>query len=1160
VSEWLSPIGLVFAKILKDLASDSAKEWAKDFCKDSLKSVLEDRDEWSSAAEKAVEFFLEEFERELIGADMAPHLGIDYEESVRRFTENKTIRLALGEAIVSSETPSVSSFIQTWATVNGKELPSEFDWQKLCRHFQYKTRTILRDSPKLREILSAEAAQFTLEGVRRLAGISPDFDLTVYREALRKRYQTLRVELINASASVPIHLLRIFVEQNVRDCQQFNPRVYDLPLDHRKRLREKKSLESDLKANEVEQLRQAYFEQNTRPVLDVLSDPTERLFVILGDPGAGKSMLLQYLALEWAHRPTVELAANPIPLLIELKTFAENVRNGRCRDFLEYLDHGIGSCGRLDQRALQTALNQGNAFLELDGLDEIFDTPLRQITVNEIINFTVRYPLARVILTSRVVGYEQEALRNAGFHHYILQDLERSQIRIFSERWHSLVFADKSEGAKYHARLRCAIDEATPVRELAQNPLLLTLMALLNRHQELPRDRSDLYEQASRLLLQQWDASRALQDPALFGKSFDYRDKQSMLRAVAFRMQTSAKGVAGNIISAEDLNSTIADWLKSQGYVDPQSIAERIIHQLSERNFILCFLGDEYYAFVHRTFLEFFCAWAFSWKFEKEKSYSIEDIQTEAFDAHWQDESWHEILRLIVGRLESTFAGQLIQGLLKKDDFTNKNTPLFLAAKCLNEVRNRVELESISAELLGAIQGLTHFDLVFQYRPWDEGGRLVSDIRRQAVSTVAMTWRNVATAEWLRNQVDPPHKKYVSASALSELARGWRDDPKTLSLLRDILRESDRLPAALQREMHRDPEVYRTAVQELARGWPDAPETLQLLKDTIRYQGTFWPLRHAAVQELAGGWERDPEILTLLQGVARSDGHWMVRQTAVRELAKFQRQNSEIFQLFKHLLRDEDADVRKTIVQELARGWPTHPDILPMLQKLVFAEEHWIIRQAALQELVRGWRNDVETLSIVKRIASSDPDPDVRCTAIRELARGWKSSLGVLQLVKSWNDSDGSHDVRRTVLEELARGWPDDSETMCLIKKHARSGDADVRRAALHELVRGWKQDPDTLSLLKEYAKSDPDVDVRKTAVEQLVKGWSNDPDTLEIIKDRAYRDDQWEVHRVAVEALANNWKHDEEVIRFLHLAEIRYLWRPMSKESLSNSRKLSQK
>jgi hypothetical protein len=49
----------------------------------------------------------------------------------------------------------------------------------------------------------------------------------------------------------------------------------------------------------------------------------------------------------------------------------------------------------------------------------------------------------------------------------------------------------------------------------------------------------------------------------------------------------------------------LTDFLKSRGFEQPREKADLIIKQLRDRNFILCFLGDEYYAFVHRTFLDF---------------------------------------------------------------------------------------------------------------------------------------------------------------------------------------------------------------------------------------------------------------------------------------------------------------------------------------------------------------------------------------------------------------------------------------------------------------------------------------------------------------------------------------------------------------------------
>ncbi|NJR32792.1 MAG: hypothetical protein HC778_08315 [Chamaesiphon sp. CSU_1_12] len=119
------------------------------------------------------------------------------------------------------------------------------------------------------------------------------------------------------------------------------------------------------------------------------------------------------------------------------------------------------------------------------------------------------------------------------------------------------------------ARLEKAIRESKAIQELAGNPLLLTMMAILNRHQELPRDRSKLYEKASEVLLHQWDVeTKLLEDPKLqdLRISLDYRDKQAMLRKIAHFMQSSTKGLAGNIISAADLETILTEHLR--GLID----------------------------------------------------------------------------------------------------------------------------------------------------------------------------------------------------------------------------------------------------------------------------------------------------------------------------------------------------------------------------------------------------------------------------------------------------------------------------------------------------------------------------------------------------------------------------------------------------------------
>ena len=93
-------------------------------------------------------------------------------------------------------------------------------------------------------------------------------------------------------------------------------------------------------------------------------------------------------------------------------------------------------------------------------------------------------------------------------------------------------------------------------------------------------------------------------------------------------------------------------------------------------------MSNDYYGFVHRTFLEYFCAWEFVHRFEN-RILTEEQLKTEVFKQHWQDESWHEVLRLICGMVGEQVAGAIIKFLMEQKDELGKFTHLFLATECL---------------------------------------------------------------------------------------------------------------------------------------------------------------------------------------------------------------------------------------------------------------------------------------------------------------------------------------------------------------------------------------------------------------------------------------------------------------------------------------------
>jgi len=785
------------------------------------------------------------------------------------------------------------------------------------------------------------------------------------------------------------------------------------------------------------------------------------------------------------------------------------------------MERGSSWIGHLNKSILHEWLQAGRAVVMFDGLDEVFEVQKRNRIVDQIHNFTQNYPTVKVIVTSRVIGYQQQRLKNAEFHHFMLQDFEPEQIQDFIQKWHELTFTDRLKKAASLERLDKAIGESRAIQELAGNPLLLTMMAILNRNQELPRFRAKLYEEASKVLLHKWDfeVKEELRNDKIDPRSIDEEVKQSICGRIAYKMQSSEKGLAGNIISRNDLRQTIAESLSGLMGTEATACAKLMVDQLRERNFILCFLGgynEDYFAFVHRTFLEYFCAWEFVRQFEKQRTLELDGL-IQIFREHWRDESWHEVLRLMAGMLDAKFTGEILEYLIGENGDSDKFSNLFLAAQCVSEVKNRNDIAAIASQLRDEVKELTKYRniTISTSQKYD---LLVFLIRRQAVAAVAATWKDdPETLPWLKQLAQSDDYWDVRQAAVQKIARGWKDDPETLPILKQLAQSYD------------DGYVRGEAVEELARGWKDDPETLPILKQLAQSDDDGY-VRRAAVQELARGWKDDPETLPILKQRAQSDDNWPVRQAAVEELARGWKDDPETLPILKQLAQSDDNwNVRYAAVEELARGWKDNPETLPWLKQLAQSDDNWNVRYAAVEKLARGWKDDPETLPILKQLAQSDDNWNMRYAAVEKLARGWKDDPETLPILKQLAQSDDDGNVRRAAVQELARGWKDDPETLPILKQLAQSDDdGDVRRAAVRELARGWKDDPELFELLCDVAINDPfdrkyilQNNPRQTALAAMIELYPDRPQTLELVRDRALNDSDETLRKFAQKKFA---------------------------------------
>ncbi len=989
-----SAVGLVFKPILEDLTKDATKDWAKDLMKDSLKNVLRlpSKEPVDIAAGKALKEFLQLVQDELEDADISEAELKQYIKPLKQFINNKSVKEILGSAFKDDcQVLDAATLAKTWNQLNLLSLPDEFDWKQVGKRYVKKVKAIVRESDELRAILDSQKLEGIEQNTRELAGIVPEFDLRRYQEGLKERYSNLNLDSLDTSVydyREKLKVWQVFIAQNVRECQDFLPQVYEIPKEHQRRMRESNELEVELDLEEWERYKQVYYQQRVRSVLDIVNDAqTYPYIVILGDPGSGKSMLLQYLALNWARTPLNNVISQPIRLLIELRSYSRDRNSGQCKDFLEFCHNGNVIC-RLNQHQLHEQLKAGKVLVMFDGLDEVFDPAQREEVITDIHRFTNDYPNVRVIVTSRIIGYKPQRLRDAQFRHFMLQDLESDQIQDFIYRWHELTFTDEADKVRKRERLQQAINTSKAIGELAGNPLLLTMMAILNRNQELPRDRPELYNQASRVLLHQWDVEqKLLENPRIDSVAIDYKDKQAMLRQIAYFMQAADKGLAGNLIRGEDLEKILTGYLRSIGVSEARKVARLLIEQLRSRNFILCYLGADSYGFVHRTFLEYFCASEFVERFGKrglEGGLTIEELKTEVFGKQWWDETWHEVLRLIAGMIEPKFVGEIINYLI---ELNNEEEAEFepsdqaewwwlrisLAAKCLSEVRNRSTLTPIDNRLLNHLKNATNFDPQFDcYIDNDDPAlnaysNVVLQIRTEAISIITTMWRNhPETLPWLKTLAQSGYSGddggSVQITAVQELARGWKDDPETLIILKTLAQSIiDDYPFSIYYQGQQY--VQATAVQELGRGWKDDPEILVILKALAQSQDEKNnTAKRAAIGELVKGWKNDLDTLSVLKSCTQLDNDGYLKEKVMQELIQYWQASPDIYDFLYECAVDDSFN----------------PVSLAYLLDDTDDTENPPARQVALEAIIEQYSDHPQTLSLLQDRAENDPDEKVR--------------------------------------------------------------------------------------------------------------------------------------------------------------------------------------
>ncbi len=368
--------------------------------------------------------------------------------------------------------------------------------------------------------------------------------------------------------------------------------------------------------------------------------------VVLGDPGSGKSTLVGWLAWRLCAGLTEPLPAwcdgmLPVPMILRDMLLGEV--NGFDDLVTAYLQTDLIRGHKVlrefwggQVRQMIEASPQRLLFL-IDGLDELSQATRDRVR-DAIRQGLKRWPEARFVVTSRIVGYEQCAIEGPnesgqvrevvpkGFGKSLLDflalfDLRRlyvmpfdaGRIRQFARNWFAHGETDDRHGEAYLQKFIDTLMRDPVALQLCRTPNLLVMAAqVFGITTTLPDGRAKLYEAITKAYLESIDQRYGLVD-----QRYSLEQKKSWLAAVGYQMQSRRSVAAAAQGNPSDRDLLVAEaevmrWLdeamRESGLEPDAGYVRAFVDAIARRSGLFIPRDEGLYAFAHLSIQEYFAA------------------------------------------------------------------------------------------------------------------------------------------------------------------------------------------------------------------------------------------------------------------------------------------------------------------------------------------------------------------------------------------------------------------------------------------------------------------------------------------------------------------------------------------------------------------------
>jgi HEAT repeat protein len=791
-------------------------------------------------------------------------------------------------------------------------------------------------------------------------------------------------------------------------------------------------------------------------IADILSQYP--LAVILGQTGAGKTMLLRFLVLEYARvlMETQTAAAGegrsagsfnlsrPLPVYIDLATFVEHREDEETLENFILRTYSTLTQDEDTGPLLRTMIRDGRCLMLLDGLDQVAADEQRRMLTQSVNEAAAEWHSTgnRVVVSSRFSAYAVSPLAPE-FEALVLRPLERSQISRFLLQWKLALelrqrpLRDKDEALRqaHQQTLNLARQIGTSPRlyALVNTPLLLKMLVSVYQPGMILVPQSvAIYQLVADSLIREW---RLPQVPQSQPCVLEHEATPLLGELAAWLQASRPTGVVGE----DELRRILQRiWLRMHPDATTSQASRAVgmflgILRLHAGVFIE--LAPQRYGFIYQGLQEYFAA-----------RYLVSSSRQAPIRLreYLHDPRWDEIIALaiaFVSRRSSDDASDLIE------------------TAVLARGERAGELFGNAASLF---ESILKRDLFFAARLLGEG----IDVRHDVMTTIV---RQLMTL-WL----DGEGYSLGRFNAIFDSARRYLVALEGTSASRIALQiAQDNLAAPKEH-------TQAFAVDALTF-WPSHfAEAQRIITD----QGHHLPLlvRRAVAAAFShiGPLIRDAYGALIMLTTDPDD---QVCQLSQRTLASVPPPPHETLRLWIEFLHSDDPVHRRVSLRRLRQIGALPLDIIAELLRLLDDPDE-SIRQRTLETLASVPNLPDDSLTVICRVIADSP-PSFRATAIQAFARPVELPPLIIEQLFRWaDDPDGN--VREAAVRALGSCLNKDQAIVDVLIERLNDPSDRIRAAAVEPIILKGQQHPYALHMLASHAAADTFYQVRMAVAAAL--------------------------------------------------------------------------